>query len=200
MFLLAAATVINLGTQVTGNIPAANEAIISTTVGQDGVWAASGWPLGIGMGNLTTGTPVNSTMYVYQMNLQRTQVIGHTTIDVTTAGTAETWYTCLYNAAGTTLLWSASGTVNAIAVTSFSAAQYTAYPGVYLAAYEQTGTTSAIVETSTSANAGVVTIINQNGNRFSTSANKVSAGACPTSLGTLTAINSTINPLIALEP
>lgn len=142
--------------------------------------------------------PTNNTMYAYQVQLLRTEVIGHVTMNVSTGGTSDTFYSCFYNAAGTTLLWSANGTVNSALVNSFSAAQYTAVPGVYLAAFEESGTTSATL-TAFPVNGTLANIINQNGKRWSTAANLVSGGVCPATLGTLTAISSTL-PAIAFEP
>jgi hypothetical protein len=184
---------------VYNNIPASNEAIITSTAGMDGVWL-NGLPLSVPVISLAaTFLPVSGTMYTSQLNLQRTQVIGHATIGIpTTAGTAETLYVCLYNAAGTTLLWSTNGTVNATGIDSFSATQYTAYPGVYQLAYEQTGTTGATMSALVGAGA-YASIVNNNGKRQATAANVVSGSACPSTLGTLTASTASL-AAIALEP
>lgn len=161
--------------------------VITSTVGQDGFWI-NGSPFALGAPANTTGTPTNSTMFVQQLNLYRTEVIGHVDLWVATGGSAETFYTCFYNAAGTSLLWSTSGAINTSStdVTFALGSQYTAPPGTYMVAYEQTGTTPAVVGTLSSP--GVPSgYINLNGTRYATSANKVSGSSCPSSLGTLTA-------------
>lgn len=178
---------------------AADAPVITSTVGQDGIYN-NGTSLFTGS-TWTTGTPVNSTMYVMQLNLPRSEVIGHATVDVTTGGASEIFYACLYNPAGTTLLWSASGAVNSIAVDSFSATQYTALPGSYLLGWEQTGTTAAVFEAFNSLSPAQAAVTNKNGTRWATAANGVSGSACPTQLGTLTAITTALTPpIIALEP
>lgn len=180
-----------------GSLAAARLPTISSTAGQDGIWI-NGAPLAAAESAVTTNGPTNNLMFALQLNLQRTLVIGHATLNVTTAGTAETLYVCLYNAAANSLLWSASGTVNGIAVDSFSATQVTFPPGIYWIAYEQTGTASAVL-TSFNTPGGLVNIGNQNAVRLGTAANTVSGSACPASLGTLTASAATV-PAIALEP
>jgi hypothetical protein len=168
----------------------------TTTVGYSGVWA-NGSPLGM-PSTSTTVTPTNTTMFFVQLNLTAAQVIGHFTVDVTGAGTGETWYTCLYNSGGTSLLWSANATVNATNAVSGSASQYTAVAGSYLLAWEQTGTTAATVQ-GTSLSNPAANILNQNGSRIGTTANKVSGSACPATTGALTQASEAL-PLLALEP
>lgn len=173
--------------------------ILNSTVGQDGFWIGGTPDVAIGVQQGSLLAPTNNTMFFVQTMLTRTEVIGHATIDVTTAGTAETFYVCFYNAAGTTLLWSASGTVNSIAITTFSASQYFAPPGVYLAAFEQTGTTGAVMGIVN--NSGPLnSIANKNGNRMGTTANTVSGSACPATLGTLTPTIPGAIAAIAFEP
>lgn len=171
---------------------------INSTVGQTGVWATlGGVPFGLIAG--TNTTPSNNVMYFAQMNLSGPQVIGHFSTYVTTGGTAETLWVCLYNGAGTTLLWSANATVNAIGAASGSATQYTAQQGTYLVGYEETGTTTALLEavTDSSAMAG---ILNANGSRLGTAGNVITGTpSCPTTLGTLTKTNSLL-AAIAFEP
>lgn len=95
-------------------------------------------------------------------------------------------------------LKSTSGTVNGIALDSFSAAQVTFPPGVYWIGYEQTGSASAVY-TAFNTPASLINIGNLNALRFATAANPVSGSACPASLGALTASATTI-PAFALEP
>lgn len=182
-----------------GTIVPSAEPVITTTAGQDGIWITGVPTNGQAATSNATTTPTNNTMFVAQLEVVRTEVIGHATINVTTAGTSETFYTCLYNAAGTSLLWSANGGVNGIAVDTFSAAQYTAYPGIYMVGWEQTGTTGAAVQTLGSSISPIQSIVNKNGNRIGTSANTVSGAACPATLGTITAAAETY-PAILLEP
>lgn len=180
-----------------GALNAARLPVASSTVGQDGIWI-NGSPLSPAESAVTTNGPTNNTMFALQLNLQRPLVIGHVTLNVTTAGTAETLYVCLYNAAANSLLWSTSGTVNGIALDSFSAAQVTFPPGVYWIGYEQTGSASAVY-TAFNTPASLINIGNLNALRFATAANPVSGSACPASLGALTASATTI-PAFALEP
>jgi len=151
----------------------------------------------------STGTPVNNTMYVHRPTIMAPQVLGHATFNVTTGGTAETMYVCLYNAGGTTLLWSASGSVNSSStVVSVSASQYTLLPGVeYIVAYGQSGTTSAVVTTESNSNT-FGSIINQNIVRLGTAANGVGTGpGCPATTGVLTANAAVASEMvILLEP
>lgn len=181
---------------------AADAPTITSTVGLDGIWITS-VPFSSGpvLPNTNVVTPVNSTMYFTQLELLRSEVIGHATGDVTTAGTAETLYVCLYDSSGSSLLWSASGADTSTGAFSFSASQYTAPPGLYLLGYEQTGTGAAALLAMTAAAPGTyaTAVLNKNGNRLGTAGNTVSGSACPTTLGTLTAAAEDL-PAIALEP
>lgn len=180
-------------------VPIADIATPISTVGQSGVWI-TGDLMGMGM-TPATGSPTSGTMYAMQMNLRMPQVIGHATLNVTAGGTSETWYNCLYNAAGTTLLWSSNVAVNGTGVASASATQYTAVPGTYLFAFEQSGGGAATVATFAGSETNLIAILNQNGTRWGTSANTITAGACPTTLGALTPVVAVTNAaLIGLEP
>lgn len=171
----------------------------SSTVGTSGIWAHSSAELSY-VGNSTTVTPTSGTMFYEALYPTFSQTIGHFTINVGTAGTAETFFVCIYNAAGTSLLWSASAAVNSIATVSGSAAQVTLppIPGGYLVAWAQTGTAGAVVQ-GYAASGPTTSILNQNGNRTGTTAN-LPGGSCPATTGTLTPQTSNVYPLIALEP
>jgi hypothetical protein len=115
-------------------------------------------------------------------------------------------YVCIFTNTSSAAVWSASATITTASVTySASAAQYTALPGTYFVAYEQTGGTAATLEsynTSLAFNA----ILDVNGTssnyRVATAANGISAGACPSSLGSLTVLDANNNGDVAilLEP
>jgi hypothetical protein len=173
----------------------------STTVGQTGVWAHNGTPLGF-LASAGAQTPTQSTMYFYQLNLAFPQVIGHFTIYVSTGVASEVFYVCLYNSAGSSVLWSANTAVatNAVAATG-SNSQYTATPGSYILAYEETGGLSAAAIEGLSNNASLQTLLNKNGSdRLGTTTNTITSGSCPSMTGTLI-VSSTVTPmLIALEP
>jgi hypothetical protein len=181
----------------------------SSTVGQGGVWS-SGLPLG-GPGNPggSSGTPVSGTGYAQQLNLTFPTVIGHATFDVVTCASCGTVVSvCVYNAAGTSVVWPVSGTaaqtgtINAPAIESVSATQATLEPGIYEVFFEQVAsTTAAVIQTYTAGAAVSSSIANQNGHRSATTANVISGTSCPSSLGTLT--GSTAAPtqtMLALEP
>jgi hypothetical protein len=172
----------------------------TTTVGMDGVWL-TGAPLATIPGAVTAQTPTQSTFFVTQMQLQRANVFGHFTVNVTTGVASEVLYVCLYNQAGTSLLWSANASVASTAIASGSAAQYTAQPGTYYVGFEQTGGASGAAMSSASQAAALINIQNQNGLRWTTSTNTVTGSACPTSInGTLSVSAVTTFPDIALEP
>lgn len=174
-------------------------AAADATVGDGGTWS-NGTPGGFGYPNTTNTTPTNSIMYAHQLYLRWPQVIGHSTVRVVTGGSSETLYTCLYNAAGTTLLWSANIAVNTSAANaSATATQYTANPGTYMLAYEQTGTTAAAI-LGFNTSSGVFNLRNANATRDATTGNLVGAGVCPSSLGTLTASTTVNDIMILLEP
>jgi hypothetical protein len=139
-------------------------------------------------------------MYAHQLNLKWTQVIGNATVRVVAAGTGENLYVCLYNGAGTTLLWFASGAINTASTTvSVTNTQYTAMPGVYMLAFEQSGTTAA-----TLVGYGTTTddfsIRNGKAVRDATSTPGVSGGNCPSSLTLSATTSSSSDLMILLEP
>lgn len=154
-----------------GGVYAAN-----TSVGTDGIWTSGATLFGGIPGSNSTLT--NSTAYITTVAFSRSQVIGHFTANVVTAGSSETLYACLYNASGSTLLWSANTTVNATGVVSGTAAQYTAAPGMYLFMYEATGTTAPSMSVYNTGG-GIYNIINKNANRHGTATNTISGSACP---------------------
>lgn len=198
-FSSGTATVTLFATQATGTPNASNGANNPTTVGQGGVWSHAGIPFGF-VSNSTTVTPTSGTMFWQQLNLPFTQPIGHFTAFVSTGGTAESLVVCLYNSTGTTLLWSANTTVNSTAVAVTGAAtQYIAAPGQYIFAYEQLGTTGAVLQ-GLSLSGPMETLMNLNGGRIGTTGNTVSVTTCPATTGTLTATATNVVPLIALEP
>jgi hypothetical protein len=132
------------------------------------------------------------------------QPVGHATIYVTAAGTSETFYTCIYNSSGTTLLWSTSMAVNSgSAAATGSAAQFTLLPNtLYLLTWEQAGATGSTLETY-GISAAMASLLNKNATappRLFTTGNVESGGACPSTTGTLTASATTIVPQILLEP
>jgi hypothetical protein len=140
-------------------------------------------------------------MYGDQMTITAPTVIGHSTVNVTAAGTGSVaFYTCIYNSAGTSLLWSSSVSIGTgTGGFSGSATQYTLPAGTYLVTWEQTGTTGAVYE-SWSTNPGQAVVLNKQGTRDFTVANAISAGACQATTGTLTAASGIAPVLIALEP
>jgi hypothetical protein len=177
-----------------------------TTVGQTGRWntgAAAG--KGIGMGS--TVAPVAGTMYVSQMTLDVPQVIGHATSYMTVGGgTGNVWYVCLFTSNSSAAVWSGSvAATTSSASVVVSATQYTALPGTYYVAYEQTGGTAGTLETYDTGQ-GLNAILNTNGTssnyREAFSANSVSAGACPATLGTLSVLSAanTGDVALLLEP
>ncbi len=174
-------------------------AVADSTVGDGGVWS-SGTPGGYGYSSTATVTPTSGTMYAHQLNLKWTQVIGNATVRVVSAGTGATLYVCLYNGAGNSLLWSANATVNAANTTvSLTSSQYTAMPGIYMLAFEQTGTSAGLVGYNTTT--GVFNIRNGKTTRDATATGTISGGVCPSSLGTLTATTSSTSDLmVLLEP
>ena len=168
----------------------------NSTTGQGGIMF-NGLPLSQ-PATSTTVTPANNTGYYFQIELTAPQVIGHFTIDVTTAGSSENWYTCLYNVSGSSLLWSATATVNATGAATGSATQYTANPGVYTLVWGQTGTTAAVVQ-GTSGSGPYAAIVNAHGTRAGTIGNSITSG-CPSMTGTLGTGTNPIYPLGLLEP
>lgn len=180
-----------------------NLAVADSTVGDGGVWS-SGAAGGYGYSSTVTITPARNVMYAHQLNLKWTQVIGNATVRVIGAGTSETLYMCLYNGAGTTLLWSASGAINTASTTvSLSNTQYTATPGVYMLAFEQTGSAAAtLIGYGTTWDVFSIRL-GKNTVRDATASPGVSGGVCPSSL-TLTALTSAnaanSDMMILLEP
>jgi hypothetical protein len=158
------------------------------TVGGYGIWN-NGQPLS-GLVGQGTGTPTNNTMYGAVLYLNQPQVVGHSAVGVSSAGTSESWYVCIYNSAGTSLLWSGSTTVNsAINAAVISASPYTLQPGTYLVTWEQTGTTAAVLGTWGSSTPGL-RAVNAEATRFFSTANTVTGSACPTTTGTLTPVTA----------
>jgi hypothetical protein len=163
-----------------GNVEAAPA---SATVGQGGIWN-NGQKLGQLVGNLSTGTPALGTLYVQSIEVPYPGLnIGHAAFDVTTAGVGSslTMYFCVYNAAGSSLLWSAStnfGTGTGVQVAS--ATQYYAVPGIYQVGYLQVGSgdTAAVVAT-WNTNTLTVNLLNKEGSRVSTSG--TTNTSCPSS-------------------
>jgi len=182
-----------------------NLAVADSTVGDGGVWS-SGAPGGYGYAGTANVTPANGTMYAHQLNLKWTQVIGNATVRVVTGGSSETLYVCLYNPAGN-LAWSANGVVDTSSTTvSLNASQYTATPGIYLVAFEQTGTTAAVL-LGYNTTQGVFNIRNNKTTRDVTTTNGISSGSCQitvSGLGTLTNVTSgnfaQSDLMILLEP
>jgi hypothetical protein len=194
------------------NTPGGGGFTPSSTVGVGGIWN-TGAPLSLGLTASGTITPNNNTLFLLQLTSPFGFVLGHATIDVTTGGTSETFYACLYNLAGTSLLWSANATVNAVAVASASAAQYTAAAGSYLFGWGQTGTTAASWAGLPANEANLFAILNQNTcstgcagsgiTRYATSSTSLATGpGCPSSVnGTLSAsVSVNGEALVALEP
>lgn len=170
-------------------------------VGVDMLWTNG--VRGTYWGPTSTGTPTNNTMFITPLVVETPLIVGHATFDVTTAGTSETMFACVYNANGSglpnSLVWSGSIAVNTTNAKSISAAQVTLNPGLYWVGFEQTGTTGATVEVYNSV-AAWINIINANGARAATTANAVSGSACPSSTGTLTAQSSAGTLAMILEP
>lgn len=202
LLYLAAKTVVDLTFQVIGRLPAPNNTLVTSTVGLDGVWI-NGAPASAAISTGSAGVPTINTLYAVQLNLQRTQVIGHATVNQSSAGTGtRSLYVCLYDSTAANLLWgvdisiSGSGT----GVLAGSATQYIAAPGVYYLAYENASTATGAGFTNLGPTANTDAIVNQNGNRFYTGSNTGSSGTCPPSIGTVSLVTGTNMTAILLEP
>lgn len=182
-----------------GNPPATTTG--SSTVGVGGVWSVGG-NVGLLSSN-AIGTPVLGTMYVHQLNLNYGQPLGHATMYVAnTAAVSDTMQVCVYDSTGTSLLFSVSGAVpTSTGALTMSASQITLQPGTYFVGYQQSGTTGAAFGVYNSGSLGSQFIQNKNGTRIGSSSNTVTAGVCPSSIGTLTSVGGVVGEaMIWLEP
>lgn len=172
----------------------------NSTVGTAGFWSHSSRQFGY-INNTTTVIPLNNLTLVYDIYPDFPQVIGHFTVDVTTAGTAENLTVCLYDNTGNNLLWNANTPVTSTGAQTGTAAQYTLIPNSngYMIAYEQNGTTGATYQ-GYGSSAPIANILNKNGIRVGTSANSITGTTCPASLGTITPQTTVVYPALALEP
>jgi len=183
----------------------ATPAAPSNTVGVGGLWN-NGLPLGAAVIPGSSSPIVDGTMYGTQLTVNYPFVLGHSTVYVVTGQTSEFLNVCLFNLAGTTLLYGTNFAVTTTgAAASGSGTQITVEPGVYLLTWEDSGGTAATMETySQSGNIG--SLMNKNGNRLFTTANKITGGpgsgsACPTTTGALTAsVVASTDMIILLEP
>jgi len=173
-----------------------------TTVGLGGIWS-NGYPLSIAPFTNNTAAP-STTAYAQQFQVWNPagQVVGRTKVWTIVAGTAETLYTCIYNAAATSLLWQGSVAVNSTsAVATATATQVTLPPGVYWMFYQQSGTTAATFGAFGAGSTYGANISNSSAAREGTTANSLSGSTCPSSLGLITAavgVNGQV--MIAIEP
>jgi hypothetical protein len=169
---------------------------ICTNVGSAGTWI-TGQPMTFS-GFSGTSSPAFGTMFFYQMPLFFTQIIGHATMSVTASSLPVTAYVCLYTSNGGNLLWSTHFSISSTGAVTGSASQYTAIPGTYLVGFEQTGSASATFA-GNAASSPLASLLNLNGSRMGTASNTISSGACPSSLGTLSAASES-TPAIGFEP
>jgi hypothetical protein len=173
-----------------------------TTVGLGGVWS-NGMPFGMPPNIGSTSTLVNGTMYIQQVNLMAEQTIGNATFNmVTCSSCAEVINACMYNSAGTTLLWSGiSATINGTGAFSATGTQATLTRGIYYFAYSASGGGASVIQGYTSGAATTDSILNKNGVREGTAANGISGGACPATLGALTGtVTAPAHGAFGLEP
>jgi hypothetical protein len=197
LLALAGISQVDLTKQVFGNLQVANEVISTNTVAKDGFFSNGLSPES--SFNSSNANITQSTMFVLQLTLTRSYVIGHATIDVTTGGTSESMVICLYKDLASAPLWQTSTTVNTAGVVATSATQYTAMPGLYYVAWGQTGTTAAAYTNYPNIGVPQAAIMNATGVRWGTATG--SGSVCPATLSTLTAISTaTAMPAILFEP
>lgn len=191
-----------------------------STVGVGGFWGGLGTPIAQGgTGTFSAGgtgdITANNTTRVLQFYLDSVQVVGHGTIGITTLVSGSTVDVGIYSAGGPGQPASGTKLLNLGGVSgastgnvSASFTQVTIPPGYYYEAwcgnaasgitglgYREQLVTAQVSGTTTS-------LININGVRYGTAANSCTSGVLPSTLSTLTAVNSVAShpPQIWWEP
>jgi hypothetical protein len=139
-------------------------------------------------------------LYVRQFTAPQSFPVGHATVSVSSAGTTSTMYFCIWNAAGSSLLWSANTAVNGTGAQSASATQYTLTAGTqYWVGHVQSGGTAALMITDGASTNGLLAM-NKNSIRYGTDGTGIST--CPSSISLPVTLLTTLTgtTLIALEP
>lgn len=172
------------------------------TAGVCGIWSnglSASQGLNVGTATQTLGTGYGT---VFIPSTPFAMSLGHATFDVTVLQASAIFYVCLYNAAGSSLLSSGSGSAASTGGVSASmSGSVTIEPGVeYLLVWGTYGSASAPTFDIFSDSAATINIVNKQGTRHFTTGNNLSAGpGCPATTGTLTA--STVDGVaIMLEP
>jgi len=191
-------------------VAAGSVAIIPIQVGRGGIWSnGAHFTLGA-YGENGTGALAINTMYGSQLTLSQPMALGDFIVSATTAGTGSVvFYACVYNSAGTTLLWSASASIGTgTGPFTGSATQTVLARGNYLVTYGNTGTTGAEYWSYEPSLSGMSSLLNKlnavsgsNPPVYFTAANGVSSG-CPSSTGALSAesVGTILETMVGLGP
>jgi hypothetical protein len=175
--------------------------ITSSTVGVGGLYSV-GVPVGGGIFGTATTTPTNGIVYVTLLVPHVSQPLGHATVNVTTVGTStQTLYVCVWNYAGTSLLWNANVVVSSgTGAFSAGASQYTLIADTpYWIGYIQAGSGAAVFATY-GGTTNQFPVLNKQGVRYGTAATGQSS--CPSSITLpLTSLTTALGDvMVALEP
>jgi hypothetical protein len=192
---------INLTTKVTGVLPPANGATNNVTVsGQGYVLWPSITDFFAGSGGITASGGAGGTVRCGLMMLDRAITLTKMTVNVTTAVNTNKIYLGIYNAAGTTLL--VQGTITMTASTGVYTATVSSTsltPGAYWWAFSTDNVSVVMTGNNNPSGSGGLAVMNANTVIWGFSANSLSGGVLPASLGTVTA-NAAVLPLVKLEP
>ena len=187
--LLSAGTGISVSGSGTSGSPyvVANSAAAGALNASGQGYFIGGGHLGMdGLGALTSTMAVANRVYVTQFILTAPMTIGHASLLITTGSTGAAMNVGIYSASGSKLL--DSGPISAATTNSTPNAAFTAVTlpaGVYYLAWAATSTTPVFYTLSSPATYVPVNAVNV---KSGYSANALSGGSLPASLGTITAL------------
>ena len=200
-------TVVSVADVTTGILAPANGGVPAITVANQGyLLAPTGWATGATASTAVLVSAANQVRAVQMIIPFRTVVTKATWWTQTGAG--DTVDFGFYSIDGTTLVGHVGATVSvgAGATQQVTGLSFTINPGLYYFAFTQTGTptTTFNVITGTAlggGNTNIGSILNVNATKkWVTAGNSATAGALPSSLGTLTTAISPNVPTVVFEP